>query len=273
MRRLPLAALAATAAVAATTSLAGAQTEPQAPPIINVTINATDMTVVGEESLGAGPTRLSIKVPRGAERAFALFELKSGVTREEAERAAPEIEEPADAERLGRFVASSIVNGGDTYETVLTLRAATYVLIDFTRRPAVRDGFTVGLTPNGANTFAPDAEITMRDYSFAGDRTLPRNGTVRLENDGRRIHHALAFRLRRGVSGRRVARQLRQGREPRRAFAGQAYALVELVSSRTVNDVETEMAGGRYVLVCFVQNSRRGKPHAELGMVRLVRFR
>jgi hypothetical protein len=45
------------------------------------------------------------------------------------------------------------------------------------------------------------------------------------------------------------------------------------VSRGTVNDVQTSERAGRYVLVCFVSNSRRGKPHAELGMVRPVRFR
>ena len=271
MRRL-LVASAVAAAGALTVTIAGAQ-EPQPPPTIQITINASSMDVVGEESLGVGPTRLVAKVPGEKERAFLLFELKSGVTREEAQRALPQIREPADAERLGRFVAGSIINGGDTYTSTLSLRDGTYVLIDFTRRPVIRDDFTVGTTPNQADAPTPDAEITLEDYAFGGDTTLPRNGIVRVENTGRRIHHALAFRLRRGVDGRRVVRQIRRGREPRRAFSGQAYALVELVSRTTTNDVETSMAGGRYVLVCFVSNSRRGKPHAQLGMVRQVRFR
>src|SRR3712207_2545080 len=141
MRRLAVTVSAVTA-FACPVSPASAQ-EPEPPPIVNITINATDMEVVGEESLVSGPVRLRVRVPGRAERAFVLFELKAGVTREEAERAAPRIEEPADAERLGRFVASSIINGGDTYETTLTLRDGNYVLIDFTRRAVVRDGFTV----------------------------------------------------------------------------------------------------------------------------------
>jgi hypothetical protein len=269
MRRILPAAIAGTTLFLITT-IAGAQ---QAPPLIEVTVNKSDMEVVGEESLSAGPTRLRVTVPGKAERAFVLFELKAGVTREEVERAAPEIEHPADAEKFGRFVASSIIDGGQTYETTLTLRDGNYVLIDLTRRPAVRDGFTVGLSPNQADPLNPDATITLEDYKFGGDTVLPRRGILRIENTGRRIHHALAFRLRRGVSGRRVVRQLRGGGEPRRAFAGQASALVELVSSGAVNDVKTSARRGRYVLVCFVSNSRRGKPHAQLGMVRAVRFR
>ena len=270
MKRILLAA-ALVAALGTAASVVFAQ-EPQAPPLVRVTVNASDMEVVGEESLGVGPTRFEVTVPGRQERAFSLFELKAGVTREEAERRAPQIQEPADAEALGRFVAGSVIDGGQTYTTTLSLRDGTYVLIDLTRRPAVRDGFTVGTTPNMANVTEPDATVTMRDYAFAGDTTLPRNGTLRIENDGRRLHHALAFRLRSGVNGRRVVRQLRRGREPRRVFAGQASALVELVSGGTVNDVETSARAGRYVLVCFIQNTRRSKPHAELGMVRQVRF-
>ena len=272
MRRL-LALIVVAAAGGLAVTIAGAQEAPQPPPTIQITMKPSSMDVVGEESLGVGPTRLVVNVPGRNERGFVLFELKTGVTREEAQRALPQVREPADAERLGRFVASAFVNGGDTYTTTISVRDGTYLLIDFTRRPVIRDDFVVGTAPNQADAPTPDAEITLEDYAFGGDTTLPRKGVVRVENTGRRIHHALAFRLRRGVNGRRVVRQIRRGGEPRRAFAGQAYALVELVSRLTVNDVETSMAGGRYVLVCFVSNSRRGKPHSQLGMVRLVRFR
>jgi hypothetical protein len=259
------------AAVLAVAGGAGAVLAQGPPPTVEVTVRATSMTVTGAEALNAGPARLEFTVPGGAERGFSLFELKPGVTREEAERAAPNIEEPSDAEELGRFVAGSIVDGGQTYTTTVTLSAGEYVLIDLTRRPAVRTGFTVGTAPNTAVIPEPDASISLEDYSFGGDATLPRRGTLRIENTGRRLHHALAFRLRRGVNGRKVARQLRNGKDPERAFAGQASALVEIVSPNTANDVELSATAGRYVLVCFVQNSSRGKPHAQLGMVRRVR--
>ena len=269
MRRMLLAG-----AVALTLGGGVAVVSAQDPPLtVNVTVGASSMTVVGEEGLSAGPTRFNFTVARGAERGFALFELKAGVTREEVTEAAPEIRSPADAHRYGRFVASGIEDGGGTYTTTITLRDGQYVLIDFTRRPVVREGFVVGTSPSTARLPEPDATVTMRDYAFRGDSVLPRDGVVRVENKGRRIHHALLFPLRSGVNARRVVRQLKQGKDPEKAFAGQATALTEIVSPLAVNDVEERLRRGRHVLVCFVSNSERGKSHAELGMVRRVRVR
>jgi hypothetical protein len=247
----------------------------QGPPLtVEVTVGRTSMTVTGAEGLPAGPTRFRFTVAEGAgERSFALFELKPGVTREEVERAAPQIREPADAHRYGRFVASGSEAGGEIYTTTLTLRDGEYVLIDFTRQGDVRASFRVGTEPSTAQTPEPDARIRMGDYWFRGAAVLPRRGIIRVENDGDRLHHALLFKLRRGVSGRSVVNMLRRGQEPRRVFAGGPSVLTEIVSPLAVNDVETTLRRGRHVLVCFISNSRRGKPHAALGMARAVRVR
>ena len=242
----------------------------EAVPTVEVSVSATKMTVTGADALKTGPTRLRFTVTGEAERGFLVFELKPSVTQARIRRETPRIQSPADAHRFGRFVAGSFIAGGDTYATTVALREREYALIDLTRRPAVRGFFRVGAEPGTAVAPAPAATITMRDYAFRGAATLPQEGVVRVENDGRRLHHALLFRLRPGVNGRRVVRQIKGGGEPRRAFAGRPAALTELVSPGTVNDVETTSRPGRHVLVCFVANGRRSKPHAALGMVRLV---
>ena len=247
----------------------------QGPPLtVEVTVGRTSMSVTGAEGLPAGPTRLRFSIAEGAgERSFALFELKAGVTVEEVDDAAPQIREPAAAHRYGRFVASGSEAGGELYTTTVSLRDGQYVLIDFTGRADVRGNFRVGTEPSTARTPTPDARIRMGDYWFRGSDTLPRRGVIRIENDGDRIHHALLFKLRSGVSGRRVVRMLKRGQEPRRVFDGGASVLTEIVSPLAVNDVDTTLRRGRHVLVCFVSNSERGKPHAELGMARTVRVR
>ena len=242
----------------------------EAVPTVEVSISATKMTVTGTDALKTGPTRLRFTAQGEGERGFIVFELKPGITQARIRREAPRIQSPADAHRFGRFVAGGFVLGGESYATTIELRDREYALIDFTRQPAVRSFFRAGAETSTAVPPTPVATISMRDYAFRGAATLPREGVVRVANDGRRLHHALLFRLRRGVNGRRVVRQIKRGGEPRRAFAGRPAALTELVSPGPVNDVETESRAGRHVLVCFVSNGRKSPPHAALGMVRLV---
>ena len=49
----------------------------------------------------------------------------------------------------------------------------------------------------------------MVDYGFRGPTTLPRSGRIRVENAGTTLHFAIAFPLRRGVTGRQVNRAFR----------------------------------------------------------------
>ena len=194
--------------------------DPTPPPVVKVTVLASKMEVSGADGLGAGPTRFEFSVPGRAERGFLVFELKDGVTRAEAEEETPKIREPQDAEKLGRFVAGSVVDGGDEYATTISLREGEYVLIDFTRQPVVRTGFTVGTAPNGATARRPTSTVDMRDYSFRGDAVLPRSGVIRVVNNGRRLHHALALRLKPGKTPRQAIRRIKSGKDRGRAVRG-----------------------------------------------------
>jgi hypothetical protein len=88
------------------------------------------------------------------------------------------------------------------------------------------------------------------------------------------LHHALAFPLKKGVNSRALLRRLRRGGEPsQRMFAGPPQALVEIVSPGAVNSVEAKLKPGKTLLVCFLQDSPRAKPHSALGMAKVVTVR
>jgi hypothetical protein len=68
-------------------------------------------------------------------------------------------------------------------------------------------------------------------------------------------------------------KKIKAGGEPRKELAGPPSALVELVSPDTQNDVEVNLRRGKYLFVCFLQDSPRSKPHAALGMQKIVTVR
>ena len=260
--------LASTAAASGIVAAANAQ---DAPPTVTVTVAPKSATFEGADALKAGPTKLVFKVTGKGERGVALFKLKPGVDPDEMAKAAAKIRQPADAHRYGSFVASTFIAGRETYTTTVDLPAADYVLADFTNRPAIRAGFTVAPERSTAVAPAPAATISMDDYRFDGPSTLPRNGVLRVDNDGKKIHHALLFRLAPKANARKIMAALRRGQEPpNSSYAGPPSALVEIVSPGASNAVDAKLAPGRSLLVCFISDGARKPPHAALGMAKLV---
>ena len=260
---------------AGATGIVGAANAQDATPTVTITASSKRATIAGADALKAGPTRLVINATRAGERGMIVFKVRDGVTREQLSRAVPRIEDPYDAERYGGYVASAFVAKGGSYTTTVNLPAAEYAVIDFSsRRAALRGFFTVGAEAGTAVAPAPDVTVRMSDFRFSGPSTLPRNGVIQVTNDGKKLHHMLAFPLRKGINNRRFLRDVRRGADSvERAFAGEPTSIVEIVSPETENRVQTQLRPGKTLLVCFVQDAPRQKPHSARGMAKIVTVR
>jgi hypothetical protein len=266
-------ALAGALALALTAAGAAGVVAQEAPPTVDVDVTPKKMVVSGADALKGGPTKLSFDFTGRGEVGFVVMELRPGVTRAQVEKAAPKIQDPAAAEkRYGRFVASTFLADQRKYTTTIALKPATeYVLIDITKRGAVRGGFRVGSEAGTAVAPAPAVTVGLEDYGFDVPSTIPRTGALRIENRGKVLHHMLSFPLRKGVDDKKLLRDLKAGKEPpRTAFAGPPSAPVEIVSPGTVNDVETMRRRGKVLFVCFLQDGPKKPPHAALGMAKVV---
>ena len=181
--------------------------------------------------------------------------------------------------RLVSVQASVSLGGAETQRAVsFTLKPnLTYVVLSERDEEgggnrARQRGLTTFSTgaASGATAAAPNATVRMVGPRLRGARTLSRRGTVRVTNEDGVPHFAVAFPLRRGVTGARLGRALRSSDD--RAL-GQivtgAYSLQGVLSGgRTANDNEVRFPrAGRYGLVCFV-----GEHHV-LGMYRIVTVR
>lgn len=264
---LSLAAAGAGAGVAAAVSPAQ-----EAPPTVGLAVSAKAVQVTGAEALKAGPTTLRITAAGKGELAPAVLELKPGVTHEQVAQAAKELGTMA-GEKVGTLVASTFfMGGGAPYTTTVDLDPGEHAVVNFGRKGATVVGFfTVGAERSAAVKPAPAATVSMHDYRFGGASTLPRGGTIRVTNDGKVQHHALVMPLKKGVDTKRVLKDLRAGKEPAYALGGPPSALTEVVSPGTTNDVQTTPSkAGKYLLVCFLQNSPKQPPHAVQGMAKVV---
>jgi hypothetical protein len=250
--------------------------------VVPVTATPDSATVAAGGPLMSGPTTFHVSRPvasRGLSVYFGL--LDAGVSLGDLQAALQRDDRSGGDSALGLVsIQGNVTFTGSetTRDMTFTLKPAlTYVVVtepETDNGPPPTRGFTTFTTSavsSGAAAAAPDATIRMVDLRFRGDRVLPRQGVVRVENDGGVPHVAIAFALRRGVGSARLGRALRAGSQ--RAFgrvvAGAPVVIEGLLSGGgTANDQQVRFPrAGRYAIVCFFDD------HQELGMYRIVSVR
>jgi hypothetical protein len=233
-------------------TLAGAQTSV---PTVAVTEANGKITLEPSGPIAGGPTRFTFSGRRGE---LTLATLRAGVTVDQLRRTLSRNEEAA----LRQVFIEAAVPPGPP--VTVDLRPNTTYVAGGSRAITT---FTTG-APSGARAPAPDARIRMVDYGFRGPNTLPRNGSIRVQNDGTTFHFALAFPLRPDVSGNQVGRAFRGGNERAigRIVAGEPVDVQGLISQGSSSDNRVRFPHrGRYAMVCFFGE------HNRLGMYRVYR--
>jgi hypothetical protein len=238
-------------------TLAGAQTSV---PTVAVTATGGNITLDPSGPIAAGPTRFTYS-GRGE---LSLATLRAGVSVDQLRRTLARSEEAA----LGQVFLEAAVLPSEAVTVDLRPNTTYVAAVTAGRSPAVTT-FTTG-GPSGARAPRPDARIRMVDYAFRGPNTLPRNGSIRVDNDGTTLHFAIAFPLRPGVSDRQIGRAFRGTNERalERVVAGEPINVQGLISQGSTNDNEVRFPRrGRYGMVCFFGE------HNRLGMYRVYRVR
>jgi len=281
--RVLLALIAVLAVAAVPAGLVGAQEE-AATPSLEATLSPTRVTVgSGSAVVPAGVTRLEFRnSSRRAPASATLVALKEGVTVARFRRALRSAQRgPAPLKRVATFEAGGSLRPGGRYVTTVALKPdTTYIVGNITANPTTSpmDTFETGQTPGSGTRPQPDATVELYDYAFGMPETLPRDGTVRFENQGERLHFALAIPVRRGQSRVAAVRAYLRNDERRARRLTDEQRSTEplgIVSGETTNDVEVRFPrAGDWLFVCFIGDGEKGNPsHNTLGMVKAFRVR
>jgi hypothetical protein len=277
--RARLATLGTVLALGAVAAIAVAQ---QPVPTLAVTASPTRVAVQAPGPVPAGPTRFEIAREGNQDVTVYFGLLNAGVSMQDFEAALRRDDQSGGDSTLGlvSIQASASLGGNETRHGVtFTLKPGlTYVMVsegDDDGGPGPKQRgittFTSGGESNGATLGAPDATVRMVGLRFRGDRVLPRQGVVRVENADGVPHFATAFPLRKRVTSKQFARALRGNSERAlgRVVSGAPYGVQNLLSGgNTSNDQEVRFTkAGRYGLVCFFSD------HHRLGMYRVVTVR
>ena len=193
---------------------AGLATAQSSAPTVTVHASPTAVSIDATGPLPAGPTRFNFVRPAAKTTLDAyVFVLVPGVS---IDQLAQTLRREDNTERdsslgLVSIQASITLTPGDTKQAVtfnvkpgLTYYIAVEQEVEKGAVPRAFGSFTSGGTANGAAAPAATATVRLQGLRFRGASTLPQTGVVRFENRDGVAHFALAFPLRKGVTGAKL---------------------------------------------------------------------
>lgn len=137
--------------------------------------------------------------------------------------------------------------------------------------------FTVTGQPGDARLPEVPAKVTATDtfegdakeYAFEFEGLKAGRNEVRFENTGDELHHALFFPIAQGKTFEDVEAAFTSGEEPEGPppvdFANGVGTAV--IDDGIAQNIELDLKAGKYAVICFIQDRKGGKPHAEKGMI------
>ena len=106
------------------------------------------------------------------------------------------------------------------------------------------------------------------DFEFEGGLRAGRN-SVRFENTGEELHHALFFPIAKGKTIEDVEEFVKSGEEaqgpPPLDFENGVGTVV--IDGDIAQNITLELEAGKYAVLCFTSDRKGGKSHAEKGMI------
>jgi hypothetical protein len=161
------------------------------------------------------------------------------------------------------------VKAGATGTTTQELPAGRWILVPDTENDKVKPQTPVLEVTGGESGGAlpkTNATISASEYRFNSSGLKGGNNTVEFANDGKQLHHVIAFPL---LPGKTLA----QAKTFLTTEKGQPPVDFENGVETTVIDggqkqvVTMNLKSGKYALVCFIQDRAGGPPHFNKGMI------
>ena len=286
LRPLSGAALVATGALAgcnsdrpsmkAQTSSATADAPSHAPTIVTVTANDFSFEAPGQIPAGAVTVRL---VNNGKELHHAqMIRIEDGKTMDDFAKA---LKNPGPPPSWVKFVGgpNAVAPGKETHATSV-LTPGLYAYLCFVPSPDRVIHASKGMvrpfevTPATAATTTElpeaDATITLVDYDFQLSKPLtPGKQTILVENDGPQAHELALLKLAPGKTVADFAAWDEGGMKgpPPAEPVGGIVALDKGARASFTAD----LTPGDYGLICFVPDSKDGRPHLAHGMIKTIK--
>lgn len=264
---LPALVLAACAKTEPPPEQAAAPPAPAAPNLVHVT--ATDYVFQAPDTLPSGVTTFHL-MNEGKEVHHVVL-IKTPLA--EFQKANPAAPPPPDLVVLGGPNAASPAG---TAEATVDLLPGSYTMVCFVPGPDGKPHMMKGMvralevTQGTSTAVMPVADITVKlsDYTFdiTGSLTAGRH-VIRVEDAGPQMHELVLVKLEPGKTVQQMVAWLEKpaGPPPGALINGASPMSVGVANTTTV-----DLAAGDYGLICFVPDTKDGKPHFAHGMIKQI---
>jgi hypothetical protein len=247
---------------------------PAVPALPTVTLVADDYSIASPDTLQAGAVTLRL-VNQGKEfHHIWVGRLDGGKTVEDL-LGAMKTPGPLPAWVRDMGGPNAPAPGGESNATV-TLSPGSYfvacVIPSADGVPHLMKGMirplTVVKTAKPAANPVGDVTMALHDYSFTLSRPLTAGKhLIEVRNNGQQPHEIELVRLAPGKTAQEVLAWIHQ---PEGAPPGLPLGGVAPLGRGGVNWFEVDLEPGRYALICFLPDSKDGKPHFMHGMVQEI---
>jgi uncharacterized cupredoxin-like copper-binding protein len=246
-----------------------------APAIPVVSVHARDFAFTAPSQLTAGATTFHFVNDGPGLHHMTIVRLDSGKTMADLSTA---MKKPGPMPAWAVLVGGpNAVGPGDSTSATLNLDAGNYVMMCLVDVPGGVPHFAKGMiqaltvTPaSGAAAAAPTADVTLKlaDYSFTPSKPLAAGKhTIAITNNGPQAHEVEFATLEPGKTAQDLLKWVMnmQGPPPGHAIGGSAPLDPGKTGYYTV-----DLAPGTYAMICFVPDTKDGKPHALHGMAQTI---
>lgn len=244
---------------------------PAAPNVLAIT--ATDYAFDAPAQIPAGFTTIRVTSSGKEVHQAALMRIEQGKT----------FADFADAVKRGGPPAPWIVAAGGpnppmpngTSESMQYLAPGTYAIVCFVPSPdgtphiakGMMRQLTVTAAPSGAQAQPPnaDATVTLADYTFTAAAPLTAgHHVIRVTNAGPQAHEIVLVHLEPGKTAKDFAQWAESMKGPP---PGALEGGVAAIAPGDTAYFPADLTPGSYAFICFVPDSKDGKPHIAHGMM------
>jgi hypothetical protein len=147
------------------------------------------------------------------------------------------------------------------------LEPGAYVVVDLeSQRGPVYGQFNAVGKPDSSSLPPATAHIKAAEYSFTATGLTHGAHRVEFQNVGNQPHMLAAAPLAKGASLADVRRAIKTHKVKPPIDQSKAVDLA-VIDDHTSQDVQLNLARGKYALICFVPDRKGGPPHVAKGMI------
>jgi plastocyanin len=169
----------------------------------------------------------------------------------------------AGATKPGATKSSTQVLGPGTYHAIASIESEGE---GDGPKPATATFEVEGGSASGELPPAPGL-VTAREYEFEAKGLKTGRNTIGFVNEGKELHHVIAFQIAPGKTAKDVATFFKTEKGPPPIVEGTETGTA-VIDGGIQQVTELEFAKpGKYALVCFISDRKGGPPHAAKGMI------